>query len=291
MGGLLAAAASSCLLAIQPFLVDLSLWLNASLMTVTFLLAARTILLMAVAFPFGIALAWIADSRENKTDLHLTRWCAPFAAGLGIATFVLGGMIGLIPLMTACVCLLAIAAGIFCARSSVWSISVRAAAGMGCLAVLALSLPMWRHCDDAARTAKLLFSTPTFIAYRSGWDVRQLPFLDDVRMIDRFESQSGPLTLWRGVAELYVREAGMPRAVVTKTLMPYRNLRLKSCKLFTRSFCATDRDAFFYWGSRPVFRWRPASIFPFARRSAWRVIRNWWRWFEVRSNVKRVSIH
>ena len=42
--------------------------------------------------------------------------------------------------------------------------------------------------------------------------------LDDLRLIHRQESSNGSLTLWRGrVAELYVREAGIPRSVLTKT--------------------------------------------------------------------------
>lgn len=85
------------------------------------------------------------------------------------------------------------------------------------LIAIAVSLPLLGSRDDAARTAKLLFSTPTFLAYRFGWDLEHLPLLDDVRMIKRIEGKSGPLTLWRGrVAELYIRESGLPKAVVTK---------------------------------------------------------------------------
>ena len=88
---------------------------------------------------------------------------------------------------------------------------------MSSLAGVALSIPAWHGCDDASRTAKLLFSTPTLLAYRFGWDIKHLPFLDDVRMIERREGASGPLTLWRGrVAELFVRDSGFPRAVLTK---------------------------------------------------------------------------
>lgn len=85
------------------------------------------------------------------------------------------------------------------------------------LAAIALTLPVWRTCVDPSRTAKLLYSTPTFMAYRSGWETECLPALDDIRMIEQREGRTGPLTLWRGrVAELYVREAGVPRAIVTK---------------------------------------------------------------------------
>lgn len=217
-GALFAAAASSLLLALQPTFVDLSLQVSSSITTVPLLLAVRSLLLMVVACPFGIALAWMADSMEDDSASDLVSWGAPIALGLGIAMFLLSRTVGLIPMMALCGGLLVICAGFLRIRLSVNVLSMRNAFGMAGLAVIAVSLPIWRNCDDASRTAKMLFSMPSFVAYRNGWEMQYLPHLDDVRMIDRVEGRSGPLTLWRGrVAELYLRDAGLPRAMVTRS--------------------------------------------------------------------------
>lgn len=215
--GMFVAASASLLLAIQPWLVDLSLWLNSSVMAVWLLLAFRALLLMAVAFPFGLGLAWVIDSSDKEPKADLVAWGLPFGIGVGIATFVLGGNAGIIAVMAVCGSLLVFAAGTLYVHTFGLRTSFRTTAAMGSLASVAFSLPLWRSCDDAARTAKLLYSTPTLLAYRFGWDIEHLPYLDDVRMVDRCEGNLGPLTLWRGrVAELYVREAGIPRSVLTK---------------------------------------------------------------------------
>ena len=210
------AAVSSLLLALQPSFVDLSLWMNSTLTNVNGLMTARVGLLMLPMLPFGIAVAGIA--RRNDPSSLLDRLVpTAFIAGVACATFILGGFINLIPLMAVCSTLLLIVA-VWCQiQASGWAVSVRTAGVGVCLLGVALSLPMWRFNDDASRTAKILFSTPAFVAFRSGWDIGQLSALDDIRLIHRQESSAGSLTLWRGrVAELYIREAGVPRSVLTK---------------------------------------------------------------------------
>jgi len=215
--GLGIAAFATTLLALQPGLVNFSLWMNSLLTTVTYLIVARTALLMAIAAPFGMCLIWLAQSR-SRTCSQMAAWSASFLLGLSVGGFLLGGLVDPFLLIATCsVCLLALSAAL--RVSSIGrNPSLRTAAGLCCLTAVILSLPAWRSCDDPSRTAKLLFSTPTFLAYRSGWELQHLPHLDDVRMIDRQEGITGPLTLWRGrVAELYVREAGVPRAIVSKS--------------------------------------------------------------------------
>lgn len=215
-GGILAGAMGTGFLALQPTLIDASLWMNSSLTSVQLLLAARVLLMMSIPFPFGLALAWIADSSKDDSKPALVAWGMPLGLGLCVATFVLGGMADLISVMTLCSASLVASSGLMRVRSSGWKMPVRTAIGMGGLAAVALSTPRWQSCDDASRTAKLLYSTPTVLAYRFGWDVKHLPFLDDVRMIERREGSCGPLTLWRGrVADLFIRESGFPRAVIS----------------------------------------------------------------------------
>jgi len=85
-------------------------------------------------------------------------------------------------------------------------------AGLCCVTLLA-----WLPAElDSARPAKLLFSTQTFLGYRSGWTVGQLPHLDDARVIDQRAGRQGMLTLWmsRG-QDLLLREAGIPRSAIS----------------------------------------------------------------------------
>lgn len=216
-GSLFAGAASSILLAVQPKLVDLSLWMNSSLTSVVLLLSARVALLIAVTVPFGMAMAFVANPEDDRHTSRLVTFGMPYSLGIGAASFLLAGTIDLVSLMTGMTVLLVLFTGAVQFPVSANRLSLRTAVPMGLLAAMALSVPAWRSSQDAARTAKLLYSTPTLLAYRFGWDLKHLPYLDDVRMIDRREGNLGPLTLWRGrVAELYVRESGMPRAVVTK---------------------------------------------------------------------------
>ena len=68
---------------------------------------------------------------------------------------------------------------------------------------------------DAASPAKLLYSTPTFLAYRAGWNVRLLSQLDDARLVAVVSGRQGPQTVWKSRgADLLLREAGVPRCMI-----------------------------------------------------------------------------
>jgi hypothetical protein len=82
--------------------------------------------------------------------------------------------------------------------------------------VLGVSGPIWRSHDDPARIAKLLFSTPAFVAHRAGWESNLLPMLDDARVIEQREGVNGRWTLWRSRGmELHLRQNSIPRAVIS----------------------------------------------------------------------------
>lgn len=233
----LVAATSSLLLALHPALVDLSLWMNSTLTGVANLTAARTLLIILTVFPYGFAVMQILEGISATTSAKDSSPTSPitgeysfrvqggsglltvvFVLGVSAATFVLGGTMTTVTLIGVCSCVLLLLAVWSHLRICGRELSILGASLGGCLTVLALSLPLWRSHDDASRTAKVLFSTPAFVAYRSGWDINQLGALDDLRLIHRQENANGSLTLWRGrVAELYIREGGVPRSVLTKT--------------------------------------------------------------------------
>ena len=215
--GLIAAAISSLLLGAQPLVVDLSLWMNSKLTDVSWLVAGRVLLLMLLAAPFGSLVGGIMNPGRDQRACAPVGWGAPFLIGYALAGYLLGGLLGVFPLMACSVVVLLVIS----AATWIPSFRVRFSWGPATVAAslfaVAISLPAWQSHDDASRTAKVLFSTPAFVAYRSGWDMDHLTALDDLRLIHRQEGPSGSLTLWRGrVAELYIREAGVPRSVVTK---------------------------------------------------------------------------
>ncbi|WP_010587564.1 spermidine synthase [Schlesneria paludicola] len=217
-GGVIAAVAASVILALQPLLVDLSLRMNATLTVVSLLLPARCLLLMALAFPCGFAWSWVADSNSNEVRSRMVFYGVPCVAGFALATYVMGGLWDATSVLICCVLAMSVAAAGLRIRTLQAQFSWNGLVATACLLLTAVSLPIWHHRDDAVRSAKLLFSAPAVIAYRTGWELKYLASLDDVRLLHRREGRTGPLTLWRGrVAELYVREAGIPRAVITNT--------------------------------------------------------------------------
>ncbi len=212
---LFAAAWSALMLAAFPMLVDSALWMNASLTWVTTLLAARSALLIAAVVPLGIALASVTARREGDVTSTAASCGLPFACGLVLASGSFPTIGFVWPMGLCCGALVALALFERIRSGGAWP-TRPAALGMASLALAGLSVPLWQSHDDPARVAKLLFSTPAFVAHRSGWESRLLPLLDDTRMVFRTEGPRGPLTLWRSRGlELHLRENGVPRAVVS----------------------------------------------------------------------------
>ncbi len=99
--------------------------------------------------------------------------------------------------------------------TQVW-LTKRREAGLaaGGVAVTAFAV-LFLSAGDVQRSAKILFSTSSFLASRAGWKMEYLPHLDDSRPIAGSPSRAGAMTLWksRGI-DLMVREAGVPRSLI-----------------------------------------------------------------------------
>ncbi len=84
--------------------------------------------------------------------------------------------------------------------------------GLACGALAPLLQPV----HNPALPAKLLFSTPTFLAFRTGWSTDLLPHLDDARLAAMSSGRHGPLTVWKSRgSDLLLREAGIPRCAIS----------------------------------------------------------------------------
>ncbi len=212
---LIAAAWSALLLAMFPTLVDTSLWMNSSLTWVTTLLVARSCLLIVAFVPIGIALVSVTARRGGDLASTAASCGLPFVGGLVLASGSFPAIGFVWPLGLCCGLLVGLALIERIRSRAAWP-TWPAALGMASLALAGLSVPVWQSHDDPARVAKLLFSTPAFVAHRSGWESRLLPQLDDTRLVFHTEGPRGPLTLWRSKGlELHLRENGVPRAVVS----------------------------------------------------------------------------
>jgi hypothetical protein len=72
--------------------------------------------------------------------------------------------------------------------------------------------PLWSGGYDPALSARLLFSPPTTLAYRSGIRIDSLPALDDGRLLAMIEGRQTTWTVWKHHAfQLQLRENGVPR--------------------------------------------------------------------------------
>lgn len=210
---LVPAAWGTLLLAALPIIVAGSLWATASLTSVFLLMSFRMLLLIAVMLPIGFAVAGLVSNSRK----HSLRHFIPLAVASGFVAVQFGiQSIGLIGLLSAAGISLVLLGLVSLTLTGQWQRSWLATSGVICAALLGCAGPLFSSHHDPARIARLLFSTPTFVAHRAGWDARLLPMLDDARAIDVREGLRGPLTLWRSHGlELHLRENGIPRAVVS----------------------------------------------------------------------------
>jgi len=234
--GLLASAAASVLLlAIMPVIVGSCLWATAGFTTAVWLMAFRLVLLGMATAPIGLAcssLGWVTraaattdasssaansnvSSQQESISTSPLAWVSPLAAvGYIGAEYTIrsAGFMETFALLTFGL----VAMGLFdlarrSTRAPRWQ-----TLGIGGLSLIGLSTLLWSGNEDPARMSKLLFSTPSFVAHRAGWDSRFLPVLDDARAIYVCEGTRGPITLWRSHgSDLHLRENGIPRAIVS----------------------------------------------------------------------------
>lgn len=199
-------------LVVFPRLVDLALMLNSYVSQAWLMTAARSLLAAVVLFPIGVGWGLMACGARRPDRLNPL----VFVGGLFLARWTLLPAWGAADCLIAAACLLLALAALRCIGTRSiprgWA-GKGAAAVAGCL--IAFS-PLLRGMYDPARSARLLFSTNVFVAYRSGLDRQTLSVLDEGRPLAVKEAEQGTYTLWkhRGV-QFQLRESGIPRAAVS----------------------------------------------------------------------------
>lgn len=218
---IVAACSTALLLALMPNVIGITLSATTTLTSVVLQMTFRSILLIVVTAPLGFGLAGLLPktfhgSSNPKQELP-GWWLLPLPVAGGFVIAQLGfESIGLVPLLSICTYALVVTGLITLLVTSRDRLPRWGIVGITCCSAVGLSVPLWRANHNPVMTAKLLFSTPSFVAHRAGWESRLLPMLDDARAIDVREGTRGPLTVWRSHGlELHLRESGIPKSIVT----------------------------------------------------------------------------
>ncbi len=209
------------LLAAYPLLIDLSLWLNASVSSTNLLVLARGLCAGLTVLPVGIAAAvgCARPTGAKNADSH-----AGIVGGLLVAVIGYCAIAGA-AFQHVSPDVVVIALAWLTAASAVptaallrdtlfarWPARLVAAAAT-CVIVIA---PQWRQHFDPVRSAKLLFNSNVAYAYRAGLKPSLLVALDEGRHVATTMGQRGIFTVWSyGGHQLQVRENGLPRGVVS----------------------------------------------------------------------------
>lgn len=213
------AVTSAAFLAALPMIIAAALWATTGLTSVALLIAFRTLLLIAATAPVGSCLAGISGS--SRLQAFGAPYSPAVACGfIGAQVFSQGH--GLVEMLALCCSTLTVLGVISLFFLELKRPSRLAGCGLSFCALIGLSVPLWSGHHHPSQTAKLLFSTPTFVAHRAGWESRLLPMLDDARVISTSEGTRGPLTLWRSHGlQLHLRENGIPLAVISADVQSY----------------------------------------------------------------------
>jgi spermidine synthase len=216
---LVPAACGALLLTTFPTVVGLALWATASLTSITSLTTFRVFLLMLLMAPAGYGMSAIAPRVRGSFGRVLP--VVGMAIGFVLTQFCFEG--ASLSFVLAVICSsLVLTSLVTLATSGPMSLAWPMRAGIAFCCVFSLSVPLWSGHHNPALVAKLLFSTPSFVAHRIGWESRLLPMLDDAHAIYGSEGIHGPLTVWRSHGlELHVRENGIPRAVISANTEAY----------------------------------------------------------------------
>lgn len=241
---LLGAAWSAVFLVAFSALVWLMLWLNSEVMRVELALAGRFLLMFAAVAPLGFA--WgrtVVCGPEGPASVcwHPAVFAAGHAAAVWLAVPNLGAAAALLAAgslwlalgalqwwggaVPVVVRLRALRSGVSPQQRVCPAGSLRAslAARVSACCAKAIQPPIWAGAvllaawaagsgrDTAVPTARLLFSTNAFLAYRSGVPRELLPAIDAARPTRECSGRCGTYTLWKyGPGGWEIRLDGVP---------------------------------------------------------------------------------
>ncbi len=233
----IAAACAALLLAGFGTLIQTSLWLSSHVQSSVLLIALRTVAygwpLAAAAYAAGMVLGTARSPASSETgspvDWRLLMLGSGWWLGLHAPVHAVNDVGGWL-LVAAAVALIvtllrpglatgsvarvqtaAILETLANLRSGRWR-RLSAAALITALVVA----PCFRLQYDPAWSARVLFTSNAFVAYRNGFESNLLTSLDDARLVASRQGEFGTLTVWKSSGFRHqIRENGVPRGIVS----------------------------------------------------------------------------
>lgn len=213
------AAALLCGLALYPQGLQLSLWESATFSRPPILAAGRALFAIFLVGPIGLAWGAMLGAPELRVQAAVPggrSLVAMFAVGCGLlhwsGLLQTGPEVWLVALAWG-VAILAVAGnanwnGVFLG----WQRRSLAAG----LLLLLTGGTLFSGNYDPAGSAKILFATNSFVAYRNGVRRHLLPVLDEGRLISTVDGRRGTYTFWQyGAYQVQMRENGIPKGMVS----------------------------------------------------------------------------
>jgi hypothetical protein len=219
-GMLLSVAGVALLAAMFGLLIDLHLWLNATVSNHWVLMTARVFLAALPMAPCGLAIVIATDERPHMVRGHFLGDLSVVAASFAIGFAVFGWWAPEPSVVLPWFELLACGLAILFLRIAGLSTPIRRPTYLAALGTIALAaIGFWFTEYDPARAARLLYSTTTFSAYRDGVDENTLMVLDDGRLTALRSNGRSTWTVWKHHgAQLQFRENGIPRHITSVNL-------------------------------------------------------------------------
>ncbi|MFO1094599.1 MAG: hypothetical protein U0992_15035 [Planctomycetaceae bacterium] len=219
--GMLLSVASVALLSVLfGALIDLNLWLTATVSDVRLLMPLRALQAALPMASCGLAMIIATDERPRMVRGNFPGELSVVLAGCA-AGFVLFRWIGAdperaMPWFEVGACVLAL----LFLQTARQQMQVRRRALIAAAAGIVLAAAsFWLSDYRPARAARLLYSTDVFSAYRSGVEKDTLEVLDDGRLTARLSNGQATWTVWKHHgAQLQFRENGVPRHIMSMDL-------------------------------------------------------------------------
>jgi hypothetical protein len=196
-----------------PSLTNLFLAATATFSNVSVLLLVRGFTAAMTLFAAGGLWAATVGWRGGDVQRHpslLVSAAPALLAGLIAARWLI--LLGVpLPVLVAAGALLpaTLAAAAIIRASAVRGRMITGTAWTTAAALLAVGI--FSHTYEPSRSARLLFATNVFLAWRNATESRLLPFLDDSRLLVEREGECGTFTVWKQHGmQLALRESGIP---------------------------------------------------------------------------------
>jgi hypothetical protein len=214
-------AALGCALPVVlfPILTDLFLATTATLSSVWLLLLVRGLAATAVLFTTGALWAAIVGWRPAERSADAGNARHPALLVSAVPALFAGLIAGRWLIVLGAPLPLLVAAGALLPATFAAAAAIRTSTGRGRLAWSAtwtataaiFAVGIFARTYEPSRSARLLFATNVFAAWRDATESRLLPFLDDNRLLTQREGECGTYTVWkmRGL-QFGLRQSGIP---------------------------------------------------------------------------------